>query len=187
VSGIADVVYCSGTAENGYAAVIPYLKEGKTVVFTGSSGVGKSTLINRLMGKEILAVNAISGGGRGRHTTTTRQMLLLPSGGIVIDTPGIRELQLAGDPASAFEDIESLAAGCKFRNCTHTAEPGCAVQEAVKSGKLPQERLNNYRKLLKETGYEGLSAKELEHKKIENMFGSMGEMKRMFKDIKNKR
>lgn len=188
VSGGADVVVCTCMEENGYKEVQAYIMEGNTIAFIGSSGVGKSTMINLLMGRDILKTNEIrEDDGKGRHTTTHRQLLVLPGGGIVIDTPGMRELQLdSADLSRTFEDIEELAEQCRFRDCSHTTEPGCEVRRAIEEGALPPERLESYRKLGREIGYEGLDSRKLEQKKIESMFGSMGEMKQVMRHIKQK-
>ncbi|MPM31485.1 putative ribosome biogenesis GTPase RsgA [bioreactor metagenome] len=187
VSPGADVLVCSGTAEDGYRDILPYLSHGKTVAFIGSSGVGKSTLINRLMGRDILAVSEIRADDRGRHTTTSRQLLLLPSGGIVIDTPGMRELQIDfGDLSKTFEDIEDLASECRFKDCSHTTEPGCAVRRAIEEGTVSRERFESFLKLHREMGYEGLNSRELEQEKIRRMFGGKGEMKQAMRYAKEK-
>jgi ribosome biogenesis GTPase len=187
VSVGADVVICSSLNENGLSQILPHVKEGKTIAFLGSSGVGKSTLINRLMGKEILETQGIRENEKGRHTTTFRQLLLLPEGGIVIDTPGMRELHLeSGNLERTFEDIAELESQCRFADCSHTSEPHCAVLAAVESGIIGRERLESYRKLQKELGYEGLNSQQLEKEKIKRMFGSMGEMKQAMKYAKNK-
>ncbi|MCP4655816.1 MAG: ribosome small subunit-dependent GTPase A [bacterium] len=140
-------VVVSSALEGRLAGLDPYLKPRETVVLVGSSGVGKSTLINRLSGREVLRTAAVrAGDDRGRHTTTHRQLVALPNGSLLIDNPGIRELQLwsAGDGLDdAFEDIGALAAGCRFRDCTHTREPGCAVRAAVDAGVLDPRRLAN--------------------------------------------
>ncbi|GHU55781.1 hypothetical protein FACS1894132_12360 [Clostridia bacterium] len=119
------------------------------MAFIGSSGVGKSTMINRFMGEELLATKAIrEDDDKGRHTTTHRQLLLLLGGGIVIDTPGMRELSLySGDVSRTFEDIEELAVQCKFSNCTHSGETGCAVRHAIDDGVLSERWFANYQKL----------------------------------------
>jgi ribosome biogenesis GTPase len=126
---------------------------GRTGVVLGSSGVGKSTMINHLLGESRQAVAAIAADGTGRHTTTARHLLAVPGGGCVIDTPGLREVQLwgTGDGVeAAFEDVELLAAECRFRDCAHESEPGCAVKAAIASGGLDCERLTSYRKLQRE-------------------------------------
>lgn len=134
-----------------------YIHTGGTVAFLGSSGVGKSTIINSLLGTDRLKVNEVSKlGSRGRHTTTFRELILLPSGGMVIDTPGMRELQVWGDEEGfkkVFDDIEELALNCRFRDCSHGNEPDCAIQEALNDGTLLPKRLENYLKLKKEFTY----------------------------------
>jgi ribosome biogenesis GTPase len=127
------------------------LRPGRTVVLLGSSGVGKSTLLNRLAGTELMRTAAIAADGTGRHTTTHRELVRLPGGALVIDTPGLRELQFwDGDVSAAFEDIEALAADCRFRDCAHAREPGCAVLGAVDNGTLSLDRLRNWRKFQRE-------------------------------------
>jgi ribosome biogenesis GTPase len=140
------------------------------------------------MGSDVMSIMEIrEDDDKGRHTTTHRQLLVLPGGGIVIDTPGMRELQLdSANLSRAFEDVEELAERCRYSDCTHTAEPGCAVRRAVEDGELPEERLESYRKLQKEMGYDGLNFRQLEQKKIENMFGSKGEMKQVMRAAKEK-
>jgi len=183
-----DVVVCSSVEENGYQSVMSYISNAKTIAFIGSSGVGKSTLINRLMGKDVLLTNEIRQDDKGRHTTTYRQLLLLPNGGIVIDTPGMRELHLeTGNLSKTFEDIESLSQLCKYKDCTHTSEPGCAIQARIEDGELSAERFSNYKKLQREIGYEGLNSRQLEQEKINRMFGSKGQMKQVKKFSKNKK
>ena len=130
----------------------PYLGEGRTAVLVGSSGAGKSTLTNTLLGREKMKTGAVrDADSRGRHTTTHRALLPLPQGGCLIDTPGMRELKLTGEEdlaeAPVFDDIEALAASCKFRDCRHESEPGCAVRAALENGALDPARWQNYRKL----------------------------------------
>ena len=133
------------------------MEPGKTVAFIGSSGVGKSTIINTLLGTDRLEVNEVSElGSRGRHTTTFRELIVLPFGGMVIDTPGMREMQVWGDESGltrTFDDIEDLSTRCRFKDCSHGIEPGCAVQSAIKDGSLDSRRMESYIKLKKEFAY----------------------------------
>ncbi len=173
-----DILVTSSLTEEGHLAVLPYLGRGETVAFLGSSGVGKSTLINRLMGAEILETKEIRKDQRGRHTTTRRELLLLPGGGMVIDTPGMRELGIeSADLAKTFADIQELAGMCRFRDCTHTKEPFCAVRQAIEEGSLSEERLESYGKLQKEARYEGLNSRQIESEKIATMFAELGGIK----------
>jgi ribosome biogenesis GTPase len=130
-----------------------YLTEGRTVALLGSSGVGKSTLVNALLGEERQAVQGLRNDGRGRHTTVRRELIPVPGGGLLLDTPGMRELQLWDSDEGVertFEDITSLAAQCRFNDCAHETEPGCAVLAAIEAGELAPERLESYRKLQRE-------------------------------------
>jgi ribosome biogenesis GTPase len=142
----------------GLAALAPYLAPGKTVALLGSSGAGKSTLLNALAGREVMETGGIrESDDRGRHTTTRRELVALPSGGLLIDTPGMRELGLldATDGVTqAFDDVAALASACRFHDCAHAAEPGCAVQSAVDAGTLTPERLASYTKLQREAAYQ---------------------------------
>jgi ribosome biogenesis GTPase len=145
----------SAVTGQGCDALRARIPAGTTSVLLGSSGVGKSTLVNRWLGEELMATKETrEDDDEGRHTTTHRQLLLLPGGGLVIDTPGLRELQLWDAGAAAldatFADVEALAAECRFGDCTHTHEPECAVLAAVETGELPRERLHSWRKLQRE-------------------------------------
>ncbi len=148
-------VYAVSALEgSGLEQLRSHLAPGRTVAFLGSSGVGKSTLINRLVGEGRLEVGAVrDDDGKGRHTTTHRELVCLPGGGAVIDNPGMREIAVWGDEeglVSAFPEVEALAGSCRFRDCRHESEPGCAVRKAVEAGDLDQERLGSYRKLREE-------------------------------------
>ncbi|NEZ68225.1 ribosome small subunit-dependent GTPase A [Leptolyngbyaceae cyanobacterium CCMR0082] len=155
------IITLSALQHNNLEALKPYLKVGQTLALLGSSGVGKSTLTNQLMGSNLQATQAIrADDSKGRHTTTSRTMLRLPTGALLIDTPGMRELQLwlAEDSLDnrvdeTFADVEALAQQCRFRDCQHQSEPGCAIQAALASGDLSKKRLRSYHKLLKEQAH----------------------------------
>lgn len=132
----------------GLEALEPYLGEGRTIALIGSSGVGKSSLVNILSGEDAaLTGETRDGDGKGRHTTTWREMFLLPDArGVLIDNPGLREVGLfTGDAAEAFTDLEELATNCQFRSCSHETEPGCAIRAAVRSGQVTQERVDAWK------------------------------------------
>ena len=133
-----DILTVSSLSEDGCHAVRPYLGPGQTVALVGSSGVGKSTLINRLLGEERLTTLQVRGDDdKGRHATTSRQLLVLPDGGAIIDTPGMRELGLENaDLGKTFADIEAFGCQCRFNDCAHENEPGCAVRQAIEEGRL---------------------------------------------------
>ncbi len=143
----------SAITGDGLEALDQYLSLGCTIALLGSSGVGKSTLVNRFAGRELLATGEIRSDGRGRHTTSHRELVPLPSGAVLLDTPGMRELQLwAGEEVldTTFGEISELAAGCRFADCTHEHEPGCEVRRALEDGTLSQERYASFRKLQRE-------------------------------------
>ena len=169
-----DILTTSAMESDGYRQIMPYITQGRTVAFVGSSGVGKSTLINRLLGEERLATDGLRNDDKGHHTTTHRELLFLPNGAMVIDTPGMRELGMwdaASGVEQTFGDIEELAARCRFRNCSHSSEPGCAVRAALESGHLDTGRWQSYQKLKNENSYAAdsksyLAAKEKKFKDI---------------------
>ena len=145
------VLPVSNVTGEGIDAVRALLQAAKTFVLLGSSGTGKSTLVNRLAGRTVMETGDLRNDGRGRHTTRHRQLLVMPGGAILIDTPGLRELQIwEGDIDSAFADIAELAAQCRFNDCQHSSEPDCAVREALASGDLDEGRWANYLRLQRE-------------------------------------
>jgi ribosome biogenesis GTPase len=162
-----EVILTNAIEEKGIDEIKNILKEGRTGVFTGSSGVGKSTIINSLIGNEILKTSEISNSVyKGKHTTTKREMIFIPDCGVVIDTPGMREFQLWNSDEGlnqVFDEIELAALNCKFRNCTHTNEKNCAVIKAIESGSLDESKLISYKKLQRELNY-------LEEKQDKNAF-----------------
>lgn len=148
------------------------LQPGRTYCFVGSSGVGKSTLINRLVGREIAGTGVVSGTGEGRHTTVRRELFRLEGGALVIDNPGMREFGIAGAENGmdgSFADIAALAAGCRYRDCGHSGEPGCAVLEAIASGEVRREHFDNYLKLKGEAEFYRMS--HAEKRKKDRDFG----------------
>ncbi|WP_294364442.1 ribosome small subunit-dependent GTPase A [uncultured Clostridium sp.] len=165
-----DILVTSSLNGNGYEKVKEYIKSGTTIAFIGSSGVGKSTLINKLLNKEVLKTNSISENDKGRHTTTHRELFLLEDGGVIIDTPGMRELGLiSADVDKSFSNIEELEKQCKFSDCTHNNEPKCAIREAIKNGELDLDRLERYKKLKKEEAYNLSKAKSQERHRIKSL------------------
>jgi len=143
----------SALKKEGLEPLNQYLVRGKTVTLIGSSGVGKSTLVNRIIGKERQAVGEVREDGKGRHITAKRELIFIPGGGLFIDNPGMRSVSLWGEKESAdetFEDIAELSRQCKFKDCTHRTEPGCAIKKALDEGTLDEERFKNFLKLKRE-------------------------------------
>lgn len=164
--GVDVIRVCS--LRHDFDAVLTYLQPGKTVAFLGSSGVGKSTLINTLLGEDVIPTSGIRSDDRGRHTTTHRELISLPNGAFVIDTPGMRELGMWDSEEgidAAFADVEPLTRQCRFANCTHQKEPGCAVREALQAGKLSEERWRSYVRLRQESAYTENAGAYLEAKR----------------------
>ncbi|HVJ52949.1 MAG TPA: ribosome small subunit-dependent GTPase A [Aliidongia sp.] len=150
------VAQISSLAGTGLAGLEPWLTPGRTVAFIGASGAGKSTLVNALAGQELVLTGGLDGDGKGRHTTTWRSLVQLPDGALVIDNPGIRALQLwDGEDGldRTFAEIRTLAQSCRFRDCRHEGEPGCAVRAAIEAGDLDPARLENRRKLAREFAF----------------------------------
>ncbi|MCH7939486.1 MAG: ribosome small subunit-dependent GTPase A, partial [Candidatus Marinimicrobia bacterium] len=149
-----DVVGVAAAKELGLSALQPYLGAGQTVCLLGSSGVGKSTMVNALVGKALQRTQEVRvGDGKGRHTTVRRELIAMEAAALLIDTPGMRELALwdaARGVETTFEDVESFAENCRYRDCAHKSEPGCRVRSAVSSGELSVERLESYQKQLRE-------------------------------------
>lgn len=184
-AGITVPVYTlSNLTNEGLDDIKQLLYPGKTYCFVGSSGVGKSTLINRLLGQEQQKTKAVSGSGEGKHTTVRRELLLLENGALVIDNPGMREFGIFGAEdaiADSFDDIERLAEACRFRDCTHHKEPGCAVSKAVEAGSISQDHYENYLKLKQESEFYDMSYAE--KRKKDRDFGKfIKTAKKTFKD-----
>lgn len=187
VAAGVDIVITSSMIEDGYSAISKYISPGLTVAFIGSSGVGKSTLINRLLGQDVIETREIRKDDKGKHSTTRRELLVIPSGGAVIDTPGMREIGVENvNLIKTFADIDELSENCRFKDCQHENEPGCAVRQAIEEGIILEERLQSYKKLKKEAKYEGLNSKQIEKEKITEMFSGFGGMKNARDYIKSK-
>jgi ribosome biogenesis GTPase len=174
----------------GFDQLAPYLDRGKTVVFLGVSGVGKSSIVNVLLGENTQRVEEIrESDSRGRHTTTARQLIILPGGGLVIDTPGIRELQIwdTGGSRESFGDIETIAPTCRFADCAHVAEPGCAVKAAVEEGRIDRSHYENFLKLNRELSR--LETQKTVRSRIEEKrkIRQFGKMVKVFKKHSDKR
>ena len=175
-----DVYAVSNITRKGIEEIKKYFSKGNTIVFLGSSGVGKSSLVNTLYGEEVMKTSEIREiDSRGRHTTTSRNLIMLPNGAMIIDTPGMRELGMwdAEEGISkTFKDIEEYIGMCKYSDCTHTNEPGCKVQEAIENGELSKERFEQYLKLQKESRYNTDSDTYLKEKK--NKFKEISKINR---------
>jgi ribosome biogenesis GTPase / thiamine phosphate phosphatase len=168
----ARVLALSNISGIGFAEFQQTLSPGRTYCLLGSSGVGKTTLINRLIGQDAYDTKTVSGTGEGTHTTSRRQLIVLDQGAMLIDTPGMRELGLVGASDGVnigFEDIISLSAKCRYENCSHELEPGCAIRTAVEGGELSEDRYSSYIKLKKESEYYEMSY--LDKRKKDKAFG----------------
>lgn len=181
----APVLTLSNDTREGIDDLKRTLLPAKTYCFVGSSGVGKSTIINRLIGRDMLRAMGVSDTGEGRHTTVRRELIILECGALVIDNPGMRELGILGAESGiggSFSDIIGFASGCRYRNCSHTSEPDCAVLEAVNSGDISQEHFDNYIKLKEESEFHQMSY--VDKRKKDRNFGRY--VKSAKKDIKNR-
>jgi len=181
----APLLTLSNVTREGIDDLKRTLLPSKTYCFVGSSGVGKSTIINQLIGRQRLRTKGVSGTGEGRHTTVRRELMLLEGGALVIDNPGMREFGILGAESGiggSFSDIIGIASDCRYRNCSHTGEPGCAVLEAVHSGALSQEHYDNYLKLREESAFYQMST--VEKRKKDRDFGKY--IKSAKKDLENR-
>ncbi len=182
-----DVLVTTSMTGDGYKVILKYLGANQTVAFIGSSGVGKSTLINRLLGEDVQKTLEIGKDDKGRHATTQRELFILSSGGAVIDTPGMREIGVeSADLAKAFTEIDDLASMCRFNDCRHEEEPGCAVRKAIQEGALSEDRLASYKKLKKEAKYQQLNARQIEKEKVDEMYDHFDGIKNAKAFVKSK-
>jgi len=174
-AGIEEpVMTLSNVTRKGIDTVKALLKPGHTYCLVGSSGIGKSTLINQLVGKDLQKTLQVSGSGEGRHTTVRRELIVLDNGALVIDNPGMREFGVhvtESDVGDSFPEIEALASNCRFRDCTHTKEPGCAIVDAIESGELDSAHYDSYLKLTQESDFNQLSYADKRNK--DRSFGKM--------------
>ncbi|RDW21063.1 ribosome small subunit-dependent GTPase A [Oceanobacillus arenosus] len=178
------IIAVSSVTKDGMEELLELLPAGRTAALLGSSGVGKSTLVNTLLEKEVQDTKGIrESDSKGRHTTTHREMFMLPNGALMIDTPGMRELQLwEGESAidATFQDVEGLAENCRFTDCNHESEPGCAVREALENGELTERRFQNYLKIQRELAYEKRKQDQKAQQEERNKW------KQVSKDLKSK-
>lgn len=185
-----DVIALSVKRREGIKQLSTYFKSGQTVAFIGSSGVGKSTLVNLLMGEEVMEIREVrENDQRGRHTTTHRELFLLPGGAMIIDTPGLRELQLWGSDemlTDSFTDIDALSGSCRFSDCQHDREPDCAVKQAVENGELDPERYESYLKLKRELAYLDERQDEFVRRESKRQSKVMSKMIRRMNDKRDK-
>ncbi len=185
-----EVILASSETSEGLSEIRAQLSEGITAAFIGPSGVGKSTLINSLIGEERMDISDVREvDSKGRHTTVHRQLIVLPDGGMVIDTPGLRELQLAESDgiASVFPEVEALAKNCRFRDCTHQSEPGCAVINAVEQGSIQRTRYEHYLKLQSEVHSFEIRQDEHLRRKSEKVWGKLSREGKMIRKLKGNR
>ncbi|MCK9182245.1 MAG: ribosome small subunit-dependent GTPase A [Fibrobacteraceae bacterium] len=170
-----EVIAISNNTKEGYGLLSEIFEEGKTYCMLGSSGVGKSTLVNNLIGKPIMKTNEISSStNKGKHTTSHRELFVMETGGILIDNPGMREIGVVASVQgieSTFEEIDSASRNCRFKDCTHTVESGCAVLEAVAKGEINKDAYENYLRIRRESAH--FAASDMERRKKDRAFGKM--------------